>query len=269
MNDTLTVNHNAGFFSCCSVRLHELIKFFNHHKKEPSNLVIKNQFSGYRINPADTNEDVNSLFFKPPDREAILFKREINYDHGYQFEPYVNLDFEGIIPFIKKYFTPSDVVLEFTDQIKQKYNINFETTVGVYYRGNDKCTETGIGTYEEYFNKCEEVVSKNPDATFLIQTDELEFRNLFSSKFKNSFFVEELPVINKNTSIAMHNLLGSYDRPKLGTRILGITYLLSKLKCLITHSGNCSEWAIFYRGNTNNVYQYLKHPSTAAAGNWV
>lgn len=269
MNDTLTVNHNAGFFSCCSVRLHELIKFFNHHKREPANLDIKHQFSGYRINPADINEDVNSLFFKLPDNEEILFKREVDYDHGYQFEPYSKFDFEGIMPFIKKYFTPSGAVLEFINQIKQKYNINFETTIGVYYRGNDKCTETGIGAYEEYFNKCDEVVRQNPNAVFLVQTDELEFRDLFSFKFKNSFFVEELPVASKNTSIAMHNLLESHDRPKLGIRILGITYLLSKSKCLITHSGNCGEWAIFYRGNTDNVYQYLKHPRTATTGKWV
>ena len=269
MNDTLTVNHNAGFFSCCSVRLHELIKFFNHNKREPVNLNIKHQFSGYRINPADTNEDVNSLFFKTPDKEEIPFKREVDYDHGYQFESYAKFDFEGIVPFIIKYFTPSDTVLEFVNNIIQKYNINFETTAGVFYRGNDKCTETGIGTYEEYFNKCNELINLNPDVTFLVQTDELEFRDFFSSKFKNSFFIDELPVINKNTNTAMHNMIGSYDRPKFGMRILGITYLLSKLKYLITHSGNCSEWAIFYRGNANNVYQYLKHPSTAVTGEWV
>jgi len=269
MSETLAVYHSAGFFSCCSVRLHELIKFFNLHKREPANLDIKYQFSSYRTNPANVNEDVNSLFFKLPDKKIIPFERKIDYDHGYQFEPYSKFDFEGITPFIRKYFTPSDIVLEFFNNIKLKYDINFETTAGVFYRGNDKCSETGIGTYEEYFNKCEEVMRQNKDIVFLVQTDELEFRDCFSSKFKNSFFIEELPVINKNPNMVMHNLIESLDRPGFGVRILGMTYLLSKLKHIITHSGNCSEWAILYRGNANNVHQYLKHPSTANAGEWV
>jgi hypothetical protein len=269
MKSALTVAHNAGFFSCCSVRLYELIKFFNLHKNEPDILDVRNQFFFYKESPANFNQDINSLFFMQPEDKKITFERIVDYHHDYQFQPYSNLDFKGILPFIRKYFTPSTIVQEFYNFIKQKYSIDFNNTAGVYYRGNDKRTETGIGSYEEYTNKCNEILKLTPNITFLVQTDELEFRDFFCSKFKNSFFLEELPVISKDITTVMHNSLEQRNRQQLGINILGVTFLLSKLQHLITHSGNCSEWAIFYRGNVNNVHQYLKHPATAVEGAWV
>ena len=29
------------------------------------------------------------------------------------------------------------------------------------------------------------------------------------------------------------------------------------MKYIVSTSGNCSKWMVFYRGNANNVYQYL------------
>ena len=125
------------------------------------------------------------------------------------------------------------------------------------------CEHHGVPFFGEYY------FGYIPDKKIIGLSKVARVVDFFSSKFKNSFFIDELPVINKNANTAMHNMIGPHDRPKFGMRILGITYLLSKLKYLVTHSGNCSEWAIFYRGNANNIHQYLKHPSTAVTGEWV
>jgi hypothetical protein len=52
-NHEVTILHNAGFFSCCSVRLHMIIQYFNSYKKLPqivnssnSNVVRRHQKHG-------------------------------------------------------------------------------------------------------------------------------------------------------------------------------------------------------------------------------
>lgn len=40
---------------------------------------------------------------------------------------------------------------------------------------------------------------------------------------------------------------------------LAITIIMSKCKYVVCgSSGNCSIWIAFYRGNANNMYQFLK-----------
>ncbi len=44
--------HNAGFFSCCSVKLTKIVEFINSNKRLPDNVDSSEQFSLYKdFNP--------------------------------------------------------------------------------------------------------------------------------------------------------------------------------------------------------------------------
>ena len=41
--------------------------------------------------------------------------------------------------------------------------------------------------------------------------------------------------------------------------VLAIIYIMSKCKYIICSSGNCSIWMMYFRGNVNNVKQFLNN----------
>lgn len=95
----------------------------------------------------------------------------------------------------------------------------------------------------------------------MLQTDEIEFKDLFLSKFENSFFIDEIPMINKDISLVVHKILKT-DKQKFAIYFLSSIICGSKCKYIITHTGNCGLWTILFRLNSNNILQYLN-------GNWI
>jgi hypothetical protein len=263
MRDTLTIDHNAGFFSCCSVKLTKIIEYFNINKKEPGKIICSNQFQNYKINPYDPNEDLTHLFFRTPSfRHPIEYVAPVDFFWEHQFIPYKDLKFKYINQFIKKYFEPSKTIFDSISKTEIKYNINYDNLISVCYRGNDKHNETNIASYEQFFSKCHQLKIENPDCNFFVQTDELEFLNKFCKIFANTFYLKEIPIINQNKYRVIHHLIDQNDRPTFGCRILKSIYMLSKCKHVVTHSGNCGMWIALFRGNAKNLHQYLNHQNT-------
>jgi len=265
-NNNLIVTHNAGLFSCCSVKLSEIINFFNTYKQLPFNVVNDFLFDAYK--PYSTY-NINNELYENASNIVIEYKNNIDFHHDHQFIPYNTLDLNLLVPFIEKYFTASKKVKDYTNKLELKYNIDYSNTAAVYYRGNDKCKETGIASYDVFFDKCEELYKENNDVKFLVQTDELEFKDEFCKRFPNSFFINEIPIISKNENIVIHKLVLPDHRPAFAMRILSMTQIIAKCKHLITHTGNCGLWAVLYRGNSNNVHQFLKATQQTTEGKWV
>ena len=46
----LKINHNSGFFSCCSVKLREIVDFINSNKRIPDIVDSSEQFKWYKNN---------------------------------------------------------------------------------------------------------------------------------------------------------------------------------------------------------------------------
>jgi hypothetical protein len=95
----LKTTHNAGFFSCCSVRLNEITNYFNHNRKLPEIVDSSEQFNWYK----DTNNDITFQYFDHYDDNDIniTYKSDINYNHLYQFQNYKLLDLTNICPFVE------------------------------------------------------------------------------------------------------------------------------------------------------------------------
>ena len=249
----LTLYHNAGFFSCCSVKLDTIINYFNNFKKLPDIVDSSRQFAWYKLNDRDVTFD---YFDDYNNHSKIIYERTIDYKENYQFNDYSTLNYNAIQPFITKYFSPSAEIIKIITELEKKYDINYDNICVLFYRGNDKITETSLCEYDEYINYANEIQEKNPDTRFFIQSDETEFIERMTSLYPNSFyFKDETRHMKKQNSTVdklMRNNIDIFSK-----NYLAITMLMAKCKFIICGSGNCSIWIMFYRGNNKNVYQNL------------
>ena len=99
----LKVTHtNAGFFSCCSVRLHNIVEFINKNKKLPEHVDSSEQFSLYKTDD-DKDRDITFDYFQHyHDKKNIEICIPITYNSNLQYKNYANLDYKGITQLIKK-----------------------------------------------------------------------------------------------------------------------------------------------------------------------
>jgi hypothetical protein len=253
MDKILKVTHNAAFFSCCSIRLYEIINYFNSNKELPEIVDSSEQFQILKNSPGD----LTNYFFETSEDEIIYEKDIIISDttDEIQFSNYDLINFNKVNPFVEKYFKPSHYVLESMNFFIEKYSLNFENLCGVFYRGLDKSRETTIASYDVYIDKCRDIKNTS-NVKFWVQTDETEFLKTFLQNFPDSVVINEMPTLAKSDSLVTHHISPN-ERLKFGIEFLAITLLLSKCKYLVTHSGNCGHWSCLFRGNTNNVYQWV------------
>jgi len=266
---TLTITHNAGFFSCCTIRLIEIVNFFNKNKNLPTIVDSSRQFDFYKSKP----EDLSKFYFTEKENN-IEYNIDIKLsktDDEEQFSDYKLLNIIDINPFVEKYFNLSNEVNSMVLEMEQKYNIDYENTIAVFYRGNDKVKETNIGSYDEFLNKTLECSNSNPEKKIIIQTDDQGFLNYCKDKIDNSKIIvfDEIPSINSNPTMAVHHIIRPDDKKIFAAYFLAITKIVSKSNILITHSGNCGMWAILLRGNTNNVHQYLNSIYKPQSDGWI
>lgn len=250
----IKITYGCGFFSCCSVRLHEIIKYFNANKKTPEIVDSSEQFKLYK-HPGK-NDDVTYNYFDKRDDYNIDYVNNVDYVHDYQFSPYSGIDYKNICDFVEKYFTPSQNIKTIVKNMEQKYNIDYNNTCVLFYRGNDKITETKLCHYNDMINEAIKIKQQNPNIRFLIQSDETEFIIAMTHKFRNSFyFRDEVRHMRKRvSSVDLHSKHLNHHYSKY---YLAVTIIMSKCKYIVCTSGNCSIWILFYRKNSDNVRQFL------------
>jgi hypothetical protein len=258
----LRVTHNAGFFSCFSVRAHEIIQYFNINKCLPSIVDSSVQFRMYKHHFED---DITFDFLKPYNNDI-----EIHYTGGItlditwlQFQKYKDIPYNTITPFINKYFTPSDRIQSLSTSIMEKYALTPTNCIGVYYRGTDKHRETSLASYSSFYTKLKEVLAipGNEHAQILIQSDTqqfLEYIKAHSTDISANIIIITENTIS-NTSRGIHNE-HTYAENYIDIQNFFATLLiLAKCKHFICSSGNCSIWAVYFRENAHNVHQVLNN----------
>ncbi len=256
----LKIEHEAGFFSCCSIRLQSIINYHNEHKRCPNIVDTKNMFTWYK-NENNKDNDITFEYFKHYNADgmykSIEYKSHNYYYEGLQFSNYKNLNFDGILPFIKKYFSPSLDITYYVIEITKKYKINFNNTAVLFYRGNDKATETKLSSYEEYIIQAHKILKEKPDIRFIIQSDETEFIEKMLNEFPSSiWFKDETRSIKRDSTSTVDFRLNSNNN-MFSKYFLAIIIIMSKCRYIVCGSGNCSIWMAFYRGNANGMIQYF------------
>lgn len=247
----LVVTHDAGFFSCCTIRLQSIIKFFNETGILPV-VDSSRQWSNYK----DDKEysDITDKLFKT--KNTTIEKKEIvfNFDGKEdQFGDYSLINYNDLVFFVDKYFSLADNVVEKTNYYINKYDINLEETISVIYRGNDKGSEIHLPSFESYLNKLNDIIKHYPQKKILIQTDENEFCDFMLSKFPDAIVIQELKRINRyHTAIQFVTPIG--EKFNLAINFLSVLFLISQTSVVLTNKGNVGLWCCLYRGNKNNVY---------------
>jgi len=255
---SVLVLHNYGFFSCCNIRLNAITDYINTNKKLPLEVDTSGVFGWYK--PLDKTDDITFEYFKNYNKiDTIDINKDIfiYYHHTHQYLNYSLLDYVNLKSLIKKYFSPSDYIVDIIDMLKQKYALEYDNICVLFYRGNDKITETQLSNYDEYISYANSVISKNPHIKFLIQSDETEFIEFMIKKYPNNsfYFKDEIRHVNKCNSTV--DKLMPDKNSEFSKYYLAITIIMSKCKYILCGSGNCSLWILLYRGNCHNVYQYL------------
>jgi hypothetical protein len=253
----IKTTHNAGFFSCCSVKLHEIVDFINSNKKLPDSVDSSQQFEWYK-NDKNKDTDITFDYFENynniTDVDVI---HPINYHNSHQFKNYNDLDYNCLTPLIKKYFSPSVKINEIVNNIENKYNIVHDNTIAVYYRGTDKYSETKLAPFDEFYKQIIQMVNINTNIKILLQSDSARFIDYINDKnLKNIVIINEN--ISSYTNNGIHNEQSSNTNYYHMLNFLSTIIILSKCKYIICSSGNCSIWIMFYRGNNKNVIQYLE-----------
>lgn len=249
-----------GFFSCCTIRIKALYDFLRVQKRLPATFDYSDQFFNYK---EDKTEDLEELFFVNQDlcNVEISLPEDTAEFHDWlsnfnYFEHYDTIKL--LFPFVQKFFKTSDVVEKTLRDFEEQHRIDYSKTIAVCYRGNDKSQEISISPYSFFIEKAREVLANNPGFKFLIQTDEIEFRDAFVQAFpNNSFYNEKIPAIYHNPKLVVHHTLQDKDRSSFAVRFLGMVKAMSKCKIVITNTGNVGLWIVLYRGNLNAVHQII------------
>lgn len=263
---TLHITHNAGFFSCCSVKLDNITKYLNLRRTLPAKVDSSTQFEWYK-QPGEG--DVTYKYFEHPDNvePSLLLPLQsslgsicpsVPYHHEYQFMSYDRLCYPLIVPLVRKYFTPSLEIRDMIQHLEKKYQLgDYSNLTVLFYRGNDKVTETPLCSYEEYLTYAKQVLEKHPDMRFLIQSDETEFIQFMEREFPHRciVFYDEIRHMPKQVSTVD---LQMKDNIELFSKYyLAITLVMAKCKYVVCGSGNCSIWIMLYRGHCKGLFQNL------------
>ena len=256
--DITKINHNAGFFSCCSVRLGSIVHYFNDKKQLPKYVDSSAQFRWYK----ELNTDVTFQYFKHYNEmdNDIIYADGVDYHDTKQYGFYKDLEFEKNNPFIEKYFTPSKTVQSKIDAISQKYGIDFNNTCALFHRGLDKVTETEICSYDDKIEKAKELLKENPTIRFLIQSDETGFIEKARQTFPdNSFYCKDEIFHMEHDAKTLVDHKYRENPEDRAQNFLAVMMIMSKCKHIIISSGNCDIWTILFRGNAKNVTQFFKN----------
>lgn len=251
-NKTIYGTHKTGgFYSCINeVRfaIYDLVRTKIYPEKVSFNDTLKhlhNYSDGkdlypflYKVNLSRLEELKQENF-----ESGILRTNEGYWSNCADFN---KLNFKQIKMIEDIYFNASDLVLDRIKFLENKYKIDYSSTMAIFNRGTDKHVEVTLASPNDWVDHINKInINKY---RLLIQTDELNNKNIFMSNFDNSFFFEEM--IFNNTYVKPEE-----NKIEWCINFESIVRIISKCKCIITHAGNCGLVPILYRGNLSGVSQ--------------
>lgn len=258
----LQLEHNAGFFSCCSVKLQNIIDYFNTYQCLPDIVDGSKQFALYKsLGQNNNQEDITFDFFEHYDTTNIDIPynaRISNFPINDWLAEYKHLNYTSVQPFIEKYFKPTKEILANYEQLISESEIDVNNCIAVYIRGTDKYMDTALGSHDEYYTKIQQVIDMNPSCQVLLQTDDGPFLDFIKEKNIHNLITFNKTAVRYDTNGA-HMI--SEDQPQHYNDmkyLLAIFLIISKCKYILCNSSNCSVFIMYYRGNATNVYQYSK-----------
>jgi hypothetical protein len=156
-----------------------------------------------------------------------------------------------------RFFNPSSIILDKKNFLREKYNIEFEKTISVLYRGTDKGTELRLAYPLDYLYITKQLLADNPNFKVLLQTDQTQVIQMFYDELGDKLITfEETPSTTSN------NVIWNLMEKKGVDSIDWSQWFDAALRCvadckyLINHTGNVAFFANLYRGSLEGVTQF-------------
>jgi hypothetical protein len=261
----LVVLHNGGFFSCCTIRLREIIRHYNVCRVLPT-VDSSAQFKHYKTAEEQAaGVDLTPHFFTTGDETRAF--RHVEFSDDQREDQYSDFDaihHEEVGFFVRRYFTPSSEVLAEQAEIQRRYDIDPASTIVVLYRGNDKRREMAVPDHDRMLRVAAKVAAAHPRHRVLVQTDELEFCHAALDRLPNSFALPETVKIPRQDSAVQYVLPPEERRPHAIT-FLAVLHLIAQCDQIVLNRGNVGLWACLYRGHTHGVRQVGAAPNRSRA----
>jgi hypothetical protein len=243
VGDGLRINHNAGFFSCCTIRLEAILDYFRSFQRLPHFVDSAQQFAWYKQNPHD---DISALFFKTREEVAIPWTgipvRTTDVAQEQQFSDYSKLNYAALKPFVDRYFSPSDEIQQVADQIERSSPVPLGDVCSILFRGGDKKLETVQPSYAEVVLKAVQLRLKHPQLRFLLQSDEPDF----------------LEYAQRELDGACFTINGAPNDPLLRISLYLVSLVvIARTRYVISTSGNGEMWVRLFRGHARGTQQFL------------
>ena len=257
---TLSPN-TCGFFSCCTQILQKLCEHITKSKEYPDWYDSTELFVFYKNKEVT---DVPCGFFNMSinaDERNKLLTKEPFINIMFQYKQFSSISFYNLTPMINVYFKPNERVINTMNILQEKYNINCDNTIAIYYRGTDKHIETNLGTKEIFEEKISSIMNNNRNLKLLIQSDSQQFIDYYKEKYPDIIFINENLTSYKGDGIHREIKDTGLNYEKM-FYLMATFLIISKCKYFICNSSNCSLWISLYRGHGDNIHQYLN-------GEWV
>lgn len=243
----LYATHNSGFYSCINCARISLYKLVSQGIL-PNSVSFINSLYMYRD---QSDIDLYDILYRKDDRYLSEIKTGIDFD---MFCPtlssheYLNLEF--FKPIDKTYFAPSLKVEGQVESFIKKYNINFDNTIAVLHRGNDKWKETKLQSLNKWIDVIESKYVEG--GRILIQTDEENFKNGLVEYLGDKCFIIEEMIFGNDLH---NNIRPVTNKINWAINFESVMRIISRCNKIINHTGNCALVPIVYRGTLKGETQ--------------
>lgn len=211
---------------------------------------------GFRHFKKDSEQDIYSDFHQIDSTVNLNLFFEVKLPDSNKFEPDL-YRFDVYNQVRDKFFNPSSIILDRKKFLKEKYNLNFEKTISVLYRGTDKGTELKLAPPQDYIQVAKKILEDNPNFKVLLQTDQTQVIQLFYNEFGDKLITfEETPSTTSNSVIWNLMEKSGADSIDWSQWFDAALRCVADCKYLINHTGNVAFFANLYRGNLERVSQF-------------
>ena len=171
---------------------------------------------------------------------------------------YVSFPLEVLKTYGDLYFRPHGRVTAYADGLAAKYALDLSNTIVLLYRGTDKSTEIEPAAPASYASVARALMAREPGLRVLCQTDQAQARDAILDSIPEAVWFSELPVTEGSQAIHQLDVAKEFSVTKsdLALRLLAMTWLVSRAKYVVTHTGNLGGWVAIYRGRAEGLYQF-------------
>lgn len=240
----LRVTHNAGFFSCCQVRLEAIVGYYNEKGRLPIYIDSSEQYALY----SNGKKNIIEQFFQ--NKDITIPSGPLTWGPWLGEPQFANLHtirYDHISPLVNRYFSPTPEIMRRVNFLKTKYNIHPAETCVLFYRGTDKVREVGVPSYTDVYQRAN---SKR----IWLQSDESEFLRLGKINFPNACIMED--EIRHTREAKTVDILNTSTNQEYAKWFLAIVLLMSECETVVCGTGNINLWIALFRGHSRGIQQY-------------